>query len=299
MLDITRIERIGMAVPALEPQVAILEGLFGFRAGEPERDADGGVERVRLSVPGDSDIDWEVATPSGEQSYLHSFVTGPAGPGLHHVLFRVPDLLQAVDALRALAIEPWSEQWESPDVPLEECFIHPRRGGQGFLFRLRGPEPDGERPPPASGGDGSLGIIAINHLSHAHANRDELAHWYTRVFGMRSFHRSAEDLEQQFVTDVMETPTGQMRWEVLQPRGERSFVQRFLERRGPGIHHVTFEVADWDRAIEACRAHGVEPFGRRDGVTDGARWSEAFIHPREAGGMLVQFFWQERPRIWV
>jgi methylmalonyl-CoA/ethylmalonyl-CoA epimerase len=299
VLNIERIDRIGMAVADLEPQLALLEGLFGFGPGPRVLDEEARVERVRMAVPGDSDIDWEVAAPLDEDSYLQSFITGPAGPGLHHVLLHVADLQVAVDELRALAIEPWSEQWETPETPVDEVFIHPRRGGHGFLFRICVAGEDGPRPQPPPPREGTLGIIAINHLSHAHANRDELAHWYGRVFGMRSFHRSIEDPAQQFLTDVMETPTGQMRWEVIQPFGQDSFVAGFLERRGPAIHHVTFEVADWDAAVAACASYGIRPFGQRDGVTDGARWTEAFIHPRQTGGVLAQFFWQERPGIWV
>ena len=299
MLHIERIDRIGMAVAEIGPQVALLEGLFGFGAGPVEHDEEAGVERVRMAVPGVSDIDWEVASPLGEDSYLQSFVAGPAGPGLHHVLLEVADLQAAVDELRALAIEPWSDQWESPDTPVDEVFIHSRRGGHGFLFRIRAAGDADARPAPPQPRAGTLGIVAINHLSHAHASRDELAHWYARVFGMESFHRSAEEPDRAFLTDVMETPTRQMRWEVLQPHGHDSFVASFLERRGPAIHHVAFEVAEWDAALAACESYGLRTFGGRDGVTDGARWTEAFVHPRQTGGMLVQLFWQERPGIWV
>ncbi|MDA1062171.1 MAG: VOC family protein [Chloroflexi bacterium] len=299
MLHIKRIDRIGMAVADLEPQMALLEGLFGFTAGPVQRDEDGGAERVRMAVPGSSDIDWEVAAPYGDDSYLQSFIDGPAGPGLHHVLLRVADLEAAVEELRALAIEPWSDQWESPETPVDEVFIHPRRGGHGFLFRIRADDADEVRPPPAHPREGTLGIIALNHLSHAHASRDELADWYARVFGMESVHRSPEEPGQAFLTEVMETQTRQLRWEMLQPHGPDSFVAGFLERRGPSIHHVTFEVAEWGAALAACESYGLRTFGQRDGVTDDARWTEAFIHPRHTGGVLVQLFWQERPGIWV
>ena len=65
------------------------------------------------------------------------------------------------------------------------------------------------------------------------------------------------------------------------------------------MHHVAFQVADWQRALDACVFHDVPVFGVRDGVTDGALWHEAFIHPRFTGGVLVQFFWEERPGIWI
>ena len=297
-MDIQRIDRIGMVVAQLEPQLELLEGLFGFTAGPRIRDDSMGVERVRMAVPGRSDIDWEVAAPTREDSYLQSFLDGPLGPGLQYVLIHVPDLSAAVDDLRQIGIEPWSEQTGTPEQPVEEILIHPWRGGNGFQFRFRGANGAEPRPTPPPIREGAMGIVAINHLSHAHGNLDELAGWYGRVFGMTPFYRS-DDPGREFVTEVLETPTRQLRWEVIQPLGDPSFIATFLDRRGPTIHHVTFEVADWDAAVNACAARGIRPFGEREGVTDGARWIEGFIHPRQTGGMLVQFFWEERPGIWV
>jgi methylmalonyl-CoA/ethylmalonyl-CoA epimerase len=62
---------------------------------------------------------------------------------------------------------------------------------------------------------------------------------------------------------------------------------------------VTFEVADWDRAVRACADHEVPTFGENRGETDGAAWRDVFIHPRHTGGVLVQLFWEERPGVWV
>lgn len=297
-MDIERIDRIGMVVAQLEPQVELLEGLFGFTTTQRTRDDMLGVERVQMAVPGMSDIDWEVSAPTRPDSYLQSFIDGPLGPGLQYVLLHVRDLSAAVNDLRGLGIEPWSEQQGTAEQPVEEILIHPWRGGHGFQFRFRSANGAAPRmgPPPAR--EGAMGIVAVNHLSHAHGNRDELAGWYGSVFGMQSFYRS-DDPGREFVTEVMETPTRQMRWEVIQPLGDPSFIAAFLERRGPTIHHITFEVADWEAAVAACAARGIRPFGEREGVTDGARWIEGFIHPRQTGGMLVQFFWQERPGVWV
>ena len=58
-MDIERIDRIGMVVAQLEPQVELLEGLFGFTTTQRTRDDMNGVERAHMSVPGVSDIDWE------------------------------------------------------------------------------------------------------------------------------------------------------------------------------------------------------------------------------------------------
>jgi len=77
------------------------------------------------------------------------------------------------------------------------------------------------------------------------------------------------------------------RIEVLMPYdpGVNDFLARFLQHTGPGPHHLTFKVPDLEAAIEAARTSGYEPIGidLRD-----PEWMEAFIHPKQAGGVVVQ-----------
>jgi methylmalonyl-CoA/ethylmalonyl-CoA epimerase len=76
------------------------------------------------------------------------------------------------------------------------------------------------------------------------------------------------------------------RIEVLEPAGPpRGFLHRFLERQGPGVHHVTFKVKDLRAAADAARRFGFGPVGYND-LSPG--WKEAFLHPREALGTVVQ-----------
>jgi methylmalonyl-CoA/ethylmalonyl-CoA epimerase len=81
--------------------------------------------------------------------------------------------------------------------------------------------------------------------------------------------------------------TGGMKVELLEPWAtERNdFLARFVARNGAGPHHLTFKVGDLDVALEAARSAGFTPVGieRSD-----PRWQEAFIHPREAHGTVVQ-----------
>ena len=65
------------------------------------------------------------------------------------------------------------------------------------------------------------------------------------------------------------------------------------------MHHLAVEVGDWDRAINACLQHEIPIFGDRASETDGVPWREAFIHPRHTGGILLQFFWQAEPGVWI
>lgn len=74
--------------------------------------------------------------------------------------------------------------------------------------------------------------------------------------------------------------------EVLEPDGPPGgFVHRFLERRGPGFHHVTFKVPDLRDAMRRAEDAGYELVGVN---LDFPSWKEAFLHPKQAMGIVVQ-----------
>jgi methylmalonyl-CoA/ethylmalonyl-CoA epimerase len=75
------------------------------------------------------------------------------------------------------------------------------------------------------------------------------------------------------------------RLEILEPLGDDGFLHRFLAARGPGIHHVTFRVPHLDEACERAVAHGCRIVGHDDSDPG---WAEAFLHPKEALGIVVQ-----------
>jgi methylmalonyl-CoA/ethylmalonyl-CoA epimerase len=74
--------------------------------------------------------------------------------------------------------------------------------------------------------------------------------------------------------------------EILEPAGADGFLHRFLAQRGSGIHHVTFTVPSLVDACERARAHGYSIVGYDDSDPE---WREAFLHPRQAQGIVVQF----------
>jgi methylmalonyl-CoA/ethylmalonyl-CoA epimerase len=74
--------------------------------------------------------------------------------------------------------------------------------------------------------------------------------------------------------------------ELIAPAGNES-LQRFLEKRGPGLHHVALEVADVAAAIEALEAKGFPLIDKTPRI--GARGHKvAFVHPKAFGGLLVE-----------
>ena len=300
MIRIRRYDHISMAVPELDPQIALMERLFGFRFGG-KFENDEGYFGANMEIPGRSNLGWEILAPRGADSYLHRFLAGPGGPGLHHVALQVESTNQAAEVIRAEGMEPWGHRTEAgSDEGRGVIYLHPRSGGRGFLWQMYAGDPWHTAEPFEDERTDTLGVIAVNHLAHATRDRDEMATWYERVFGARTVWRSPGDgHDSGFRTRVLEAQGGQLRFEAIEPSRPDSFIEKFLDARGETMHHVTFEVRDFAQALGACQKHGVPVFGERSGVREGAKWSEAFIHPRYTGGMLVQFFWQEHPGIWI
>ena len=73
--------------------------------------------------------------------------------------------------------------------------------------------------------------------------------------------------------------------ELVTPIAGDGFVQRFLDGRGEGVHHVTLKVPDISRAIAHLRERGVELMRVS---TEHPSWKEAFIHPKAGHGVLIQ-----------
>ncbi|MGA8115524.1 MAG: VOC family protein [Actinocatenispora sp.] len=302
-MRIYRIDHVGQVAPDLDAQVGQWEKLFGFRRLLSWDNPAQGCKGVRLAVPGSSGQTWEVLAPSGDDSPIQAVLDEQRGrPGFHHIGAEVPDLAAARAELegRGITVKTGGDDW------IEASLTPPKAGG-GVLFRLRGPgglalcgdadavPADGS--PPTE--ENTLGVVALDHVCQAFAEREELAKWYSELAGFLPVWRTPIDEHEDMADLVLNIPGSAICWEVIMPRGEDSFIDRFLEKNGPAVHHVTFQVADWARAMAACEHHGTPTFDLEEGVTDGASWKHTFIHPKHAGGVLVQLFWEERPGVWV
>lgn len=80
--------------------------------------------------------------------------------------------------------------------------------------------------------------------------------------------------------------------ELLEPTDPEGPVGRFLQRRGPGLHHIAYGVADIEAKLEELRSRQV-PLVDEDPRTGAGGHRVAFLHPRAAGGVLVELV--ERP----
>jgi methylmalonyl-CoA epimerase len=127
-------------------------------------------------------------------------------------------------------------------------------------------------------------ILGIEHLGIAVDSIDKAAPFWKHI--LKISHRSTEDvIDQGVVTDIYDT--GQGKVELLEALGDNSPIAKFLDKRGPGIHHVCFEVEDINSAIKELKENNINVLS--DGPTIGAEgYKVVFIHPKSTGGVLVE-----------
>jgi methylmalonyl-CoA/ethylmalonyl-CoA epimerase len=133
-----------------------------------------------------------------------------------------------------------------------------------------------------------IGLLRIDHVGVAVTDLDEAIEMYERVFGMRCIHN--EENAEQGVREAMMTVGPDARGgcvQLLAPLSPDSTIARFLDRSGPGLQQVAYTVEDVEVAGAKLRERGVRLLydSPRRG-TAGSRIN--FVHPRDAGGVLVE-----------
>lgn len=124
----------------------------------------------------------------------------------------------------------------------------------------------------------------IHHLGVAVGDLEEAVDTYTRLFGGALEHR---DLVPDQGVEAASVLVGPSRVELLAPLGADTPVGRFLAKRGPGMHHVAYEVDDVGAALEELVARSVELI---DTVPRAGLFGlqVAFVHPDAVHGVLTE-----------
>jgi len=127
-------------------------------------------------------------------------------------------------------------------------------------------------------------LSAIDHTGIAVADIDEALAFYRDVLGLALVHR--ETLGDQGVEAAL-FDVGDSHVELIAPLGADSSVARFLQQRGPGLHHVAYRVGDIDAVLASLSAAGVRLIDQQPRT--GIRGSRvAFLHPSASGGVLTE-----------
>ncbi len=127
-------------------------------------------------------------------------------------------------------------------------------------------------------------ILRISHLGIASPTLSEAMERLDRIFGLK--HEHIEEVADQKVRTAF-YPIGESTLEYLESTDPEGPVGKFLEKKGPGIHHLAFEVDDVDEAVKELLEKGVRMIDKAP--RKGAHGNRiAFIHPAETGGVLIE-----------
>jgi methylmalonyl-CoA/ethylmalonyl-CoA epimerase len=124
----------------------------------------------------------------------------------------------------------------------------------------------------------------VDHIGVAVEDLDAAIALHEEAYGMALVHR--EVVDEQGVEAVL-LDVGENHVELLRPLAEESPVGRFLARRGPGLHHVAYQVTDVQATLAQLRERGLRLIDEtpRTGIR-GSR--VAFLHPAASGGVLTE-----------
>lgn len=126
--------------------------------------------------------------------------------------------------------------------------------------------------------------MKINHLGIATKGIDEALKFWSDALGLENVH--TEIVEDQKVRVAM-LPIGESRVELLEPTSDDSPISKFLEKRGPGIHHIAVEVDDIEASLAQLKAKGMRLIDEIPRV--GAEGClVAFVHPAATNGVLLE-----------
>lgn len=128
-----------------------------------------------------------------------------------------------------------------------------------------------------------LKIKGIDHVAVAVENIDQALEKWRQALGVEGQNRELVGSQK---TEVVLLPVGSSSVELIEPKGNDGLA-KFLEKRGPGLHHIAVEVEGIEAALTLLESLGVPLIDKTPRI--GARGHKvAFVHPRATGGVLVE-----------
>jgi catechol 2,3-dioxygenase-like lactoylglutathione lyase family enzyme len=125
-------------------------------------------------------------------------------------------------------------------------------------------------------------IEKLDHVAFAVRDKKIAARFLTEVLG------AAEVMEMEWGNFTFASyllGSGSM-LELIYASDPANFVNRFIDKRGEGLHHLTFKVRSLEETVEHLRSRGLTPM---DIDVSNPMWKECYLHPREALGTIMQF----------
>jgi methylmalonyl-CoA/ethylmalonyl-CoA epimerase len=132
-------------------------------------------------------------------------------------------------------------------------------------------------------------ITAVDHVGIAVADLDAAIKWYHDHLGMIVLHEEVNEGQgvREAMLSVRGAPVGSAQIQLMSPLDENSPIAKILDKRGPGLQQLAYRVSDIDALTERLREQGIRLL--YDAPRRGTANSRInFIHPKDAGGVLVE-----------
>jgi methylmalonyl-CoA/ethylmalonyl-CoA epimerase len=129
-------------------------------------------------------------------------------------------------------------------------------------------------------------IKKIDHVALVVADIDEALNFWQDSLGLKLDH--VEDIPREN-SAIAFLPLGQSEIELVQPTTDDSGVAKYLQKRGPGMHHICLEVDDIEGMLAQLKAKEIRLIHEEPVVAESGK-KYAFIHPKAAFGVLVELY---------
>ena len=129
-------------------------------------------------------------------------------------------------------------------------------------------------------------ILRIDHIAILVNEMDGPLSFWRDALGLEMTHLQEVPAE---MAEIAFLPLGGSEMELVRPTTDDSGLARFLEKRGPGMHHVCLEVDDIAGMLAQLKAKGIQLINEEPRTNSEGR-KYAFIHPKSAGGVMVELY---------
>ena len=129
-----------------------------------------------------------------------------------------------------------------------------------------------------------MAILRVDHIAVIVPEIDAALAFWQEALGL-PLEQVEEIAAQETVVAMM--PVGESEIELLQPTTETSGMSKFMAKRGPGLHHICFEVDDIEATLAQLKERGVQLINEEPVIGAGGK-RVAFVHPKSSSGVLIE-----------
>jgi len=135
-------------------------------------------------------------------------------------------------------------------------------------------------------------INKFDHIGIVAKNIEDTMSLFSNLFGFK-ISESLSFTEEGFRSTLISK--GEVTIELIEPIGLNGIIQRFVQKQGWGLHHISIQVDDIELEVKSLKAKGVQMVSDELQVVKGTSNKSAFIHPRSTQGVLIELIQRSQP----